>query len=85
MSHSPPVPEASRSPFPVTAPKHDIPDLPPILRTAKAPPGKPALPVGTIGAIVGLAAVAVGGAIVGLRLWGEDSKSKPERRTRRKG
>ncbi|MBN2970785.1 hypothetical protein JW805_01980 [Roseomonas aeriglobus] len=82
MSHSPPVPEANQSPFPLKEPKHDIPDLPPILRTAKPARGERALPVGTIGAVLGLGAVAIGGAILGLRLWG--TKPKPKDRGRRK-
>lgn len=82
MSHSPPMPEASQSPFPLKEPKHDTPDLPPVMRTATTQNGRPALPVGAIGAIVGLGAVAIGGAILGLRLWG--AKPQPKRK-RRKG
>ncbi len=84
MSHSPPVPEANQSPFPLKEPKHDRPDLPPILRVAKTPEAKRDLPIGTISAVLGLGAVAVGGAILGLRLWGERAKPKPKGKGRKR-
>ncbi|HET9510592.1 MAG TPA: hypothetical protein VFO80_05520 [Sphingomonas sp.] len=82
MSHSPPVPEANQSPFPLTEPKHDRPDLPPVLRVAAPADTVPAIPVGLIGAAIGLGAVAIGGAILGLRFWG--AKPTPKRQPRRK-
>lgn len=81
MSHSPPVPEANQSPYPLHEPKHDAPDLPPVMRVAPAADANPPLPVGLIGAVIGLGAVAVGGAILGLRLWG--AKPKPKARRKR--
>ncbi|MFD1787754.1 hypothetical protein ACFSC3_09225 [Sphingomonas floccifaciens] len=84
MSHSPPVPEANQSPYPLQEPKHDRPDLPPVLKVADQPAAAPALPIGTIGAVIGLGAVAIGGAILGLRLWGAKAKPKPKRKGRRK-
>lgn len=84
MSHSPPVPEANQSPYPRQEPRHDRPDLPPVARVATPPASRPALPVGTIGAVVGLGAVVIGGAILGLRLWGDRPKPKGKRKGRRK-
>lgn len=78
MTHSPPIPEANRSPYPIAEPPHPEPaadetaNLPVVVEDTDSVIDRlRALPLGRIGAAVGLGGALIAGMLLGWRRSGK--------------